>query len=188
MMVADEQRYRLGRRESTEARLTLLPVACSAEEELKALAEDLAPAGIDTALAQCHDIDPAAYTKSRLQYRAEALLEQACQAVAGRVLVITDADLYAPGLNFVFGMADRPGRAAVVSLHRLRLEADAALLRERLLKEALHEIGHMFGLAHCFDPHCVMSFSDSLSDADHKSHRFCRACQAKFTTRLRERP
>jgi archaemetzincin len=81
----------------------------------------------------------------------------------------------------VFGSAG--GRAAVVSIRRLRSGADAALLEQRLLKEAWHELGHTFGLGHCEDPHCVMSFSNSLADTDRKSSQFCNACQAKLNRR-----
>jgi archaemetzincin len=164
--------------------LVLLPVGCASREELEFLARELSTSGIKTRIAPSQKLDSAAYTPSRGQYRAAMLLDQARRAVGGRVLAVTDADLYIPDLNFVFGVADLPGRAAVVSLHRLRVGAGAALLRERLLKEALHEIGHTFGLPHCFDTQCVMSFSNSLSNADRKSRRFCPSCREKLTNRI----
>jgi archaemetzincin len=37
-----------------------------------------------------------------------------------RVLRLVDLDLYVPDLNFVFGLADPPGRRAVIALPRLR--------------------------------------------------------------------
>jgi len=183
--MALDERHRLHRQsEPAEPELILLPVTCASGEELKLLAHDLSLSGIKTTIAQTQNIDPAAYAPSRGQYRGDMLLDQARRTISGRVLAVTDADLYVPDLNFIFGMADLPGRAAVVSLHRLRLGAGTALLRERLLKEALHEIGHTFGLAHCFDKQCVMSFSNSLSDADRKTRRFCSACQEKLTIRV----
>lgn len=68
-----------------------------------------------------------------------------------RVLGIVDADLYASDLNFVFGEADPKEGVAVISLTRLRPEfygllPDEALFHERLLKEAVHELGHTYGL------------------------------------------
>jgi archaemetzincin len=180
MTLAETYRLR-SRSDPAEPRLVLLPVSCASGEELESLAHDLSRSGIKTTTAPNQNLDPTACTPSRGQYRADMLLDQAHRTVGGRVLAVTDADLYVQDLNFVFGMADLPGRAAVVSLHRLRLGADAALLRERLLKEALHEIGHTFGLPHCSDMRCVMSFSNSLSDADRKSRRFCPSCQKKLT-------
>ena len=65
-------------------------------------------------------------------------------------------DLYVPVLTFVFGEAQLEGNCAVVSTARLHEEfygmpASDDLLGERLLKEAVHELGHTFGLRHCAD-------------------------------------
>jgi hypothetical protein len=95
--------------EPAKPELILLPVTCASGEELKLLAHDLSLSGIKTTIAQNQNIDPAAYTASRGQYRGDMLLDQARQTVGGRVLVVTDADLYVPDPNFIFGMADPSG-------------------------------------------------------------------------------
>jgi len=89
------------------------------------------------------------------------------------LLLVVDRDLYAAGLNYVFGLAWRG--VAVVSSHRLRqefygLEPDRKLFVERLMKEAVHEVGHLHGLAHCGNRRCVMSFSNWIGDTDYKSY------------------
>jgi archaemetzincin len=96
-------------------------------------------------------------------------------------LGIIDADLYVPGLNFVFGEADLMGCCALISLTRLRQEfyslpADSGLFFQRVAKEAVHEIGHTLGLNHCPDVRCVMHFSNSLEDTDIKSSYLCANC------------
>jgi archaemetzincin len=159
----------------------LVPIACPDQGQLAALARNLARAGIAVATAPDQSIDPARYSAPRNQYRADGLLAQARRAAADRVLAITEVDLYMPGLNFVFGVAG--GQAAVVSLQRLRAGADTGLLEERLLKEALLKIGHTFGLGHCPQPRCVMSFSNSLAEADRKTAQFCNACQGELNAR-----
>ena len=95
---------------------------------------------------------------------------------------IADVDLYVPSLNFVFGEASPRTGVCVISIVRLRQEfyrlpSEEELLRERTVKEAVHEIGHLVGLAHCPDPKCVMHFSNSLPDTDEKSTDFCRLCR-----------
>ncbi len=97
-------------------------------------------------------------------------------------LGILDVDIYADGLNFIFGEADSINSIAIISLKRLEegfygKKENSALLRIRALKEAVHEIGHLFGLRHCKNPLCVMFFSNSLDDTDRKLHNFCNSCK-----------
>jgi predicted Zn-dependent protease len=66
-----------------------------------------------------------------------------------------------------------PGPNAVISIARLK----GALLEERTIKEAVHELGHVFLLRHCPTPECVMHFSNSLQDTDYKSKEFCPECR-----------
>ena len=86
---------------------------------------------------------------------------------------LADADCYAPGLNFVFGQATLGGQEACVARLRLRpsfygLPENLPLFRRRVLKEAVRELGHTWGLGHCSDGQCVMVFSNTLQDTDAK--------------------
>ncbi|MFN8009739.1 MAG: Zn-dependent protease, partial [Terriglobia bacterium] len=53
---------------------------------------------------------------------------------------------------------------------------DMEKLYDRCEKEAVHELGHTFGLVHCSDYSCVMSHSNSVDQIDLKSNRFCPTC------------
>jgi len=125
-----------------------------------------------------------AYNPVRGQYHSTEILKRLLQgspSESWRILGVTDADLYIPILTFVFGEAQLGDAGALVSTHRLHPEfygmpKDPALLRERLLKEALHELGHTFGLRHCPDYLCVMSASHSVERIDLKQADFCPAC------------
>ncbi len=101
----------------------------------------------------------------------------------GKVLGITDVDLFIPILTFVFGEAQLGGAAAVVSTARLTdpaALADPRVVYERLVKEAVHELGHAFGLLHCAIPGCVMGRSPSLREVDLKYGRPCAECQTRL--------
>jgi archaemetzincin len=127
-----------------------------------------------------------AFERSRGQYRAalflKALLDDPQEDPAERVLGITNVDLFTPVLTYVFGEAQLGGRAAVVSCHRLRSEvyglpANQQLLVERLHKEAVHELGHTFGLLHCPNIGCVMRASSYAEEIELKSAAFCEWCR-----------
>lgn len=125
-----------------------------------------------------------AYNKRRNQYLSTAILMEISKKKEFRefekVLGVADCDLYVPELNFVFGEAS--SRIALISLIRLRQEfyglpPDPILFQRRVLTEAVHELGHTFGLGHCPHPHCVMYFSNTLIDTDRKGPKFCSTCR-----------
>ena len=98
------------------------------------------------------------------------------------LLGVADVDLYVPSLNFVFGEADQANGVAVISIARLRpsfygLQGEDGLILKRAGKEAVHELGHVFGWGHCVHPKCVMFFSNILTDTDLKDDRFCSECR-----------
>ena len=102
----------------------------------------------------------------------------------GRVLALTDVDLFIPVLTFVYGEAQLGGQAAVVSTTRLSAEpgspAGGDLLARRVLKECVHEMGHTFGLLHCDTPGCVMTRSVNLIEVDAKRVTLCSDCDARY--------
>jgi archaemetzincin len=57
---------------------------------------------------------------------------------------------------------------------------DEALLRRRLLVEALHELGHVGGLDHCGEPSCAMAEAATVEDVDRKEPAFCGSCADAF--------
>ena len=102
----------------------------------------------------------------------------------GRMLALTDADLFIPVLTFVYGEAQLGGAAAVVSTARLALDAtgtrEAATFTDRVVKECVHELGHTYGLLHCDTPRCVMTRSVNLLEVDAKRVALCEPCEARY--------
>ena len=128
-----------------------------------------------------------AFNKKRNQYLStmilNTLMNEKEYTPFEKILGIVDHDLYVPELNFVFGEASQ--RVAVISLTRLRQEfynlpQDQPLFHKRALTEAVHELGHTYGLGHCGNPLCVMFFSNSLIDTDRKGSEFCLKCKSNL--------
>jgi archaemetzincin len=142
-------------------------------------------------------LDPeAAFHAERQQYHSSEILA-AMQPFntddSWRVLGVTAVDLYIPILTFVFGEAQIGGPCAVVSSYRLRQEfygvpANPEMLRERLLKEAVHEIGHTLELAHCHDYRCAMAASHAVEWIDIKEAWLCPQCRARAAGAMEAAP
>jgi archaemetzincin len=138
------------------------------------------------------EIDPIlAYHAERQQFHSSEILH-AMQAIARpkdcHVLGVTSVDLYIPILKYVFGEAQLGGPCAIVSLHRLRqefygLEANGELLRARLLKECIHELGHTLDLRHCQDYRCAMASAHAVEWIDLREAALCESCQAQADSR-----
>ncbi|SRR6266576_143025 len=157
---------------------------------------ELAPALAEIFQVPCElmrrPLDPEfAYHRERDQYHSSEILQAMQKHVGGdswRVLGVADVDLYIPILTFVFGEAQMGGPCGLVSAYRLRQECyglptDREVLRQRLLKEAVHEIGHTLDLTHCDDYQCAMAPSHAVEWIDLKESTLCGACRAQVFVR-----
>lgn len=129
-----------------------------------------------------------AYNPLRKQYISPRLLtrlRRMKKSPGDKILGIVDVDLYSPGFDFVFGEAEIATGVGTLSLYRLKpkhydIRPNTKLFQKRAVKEAVHELGHLFQLGHCTNPGCAMSFSTSLSAVDKKGETFCSKCQAEL--------
>ena len=159
----------------------------------RALLDAVRPALAREFRTDCHHealhIDPrAAYHSERDQYHSTELLQTLVHANgSGSIFLgITEVDLFIPILTFVFGEAQLGGSVAVISYHRLQQEFyglpfDDRLLHERIVKEAIHEVGHVAGLTHCHDYDCVMAASHAVEWLDLKGATLCNDCRAMLS-------
>ncbi len=149
--------------------------------------------GMEIQLLDPTTIPEEAKNESRRQIEATQVMRGVLPELpAGkqRAVVLLDEDLFIPMLTFVFGLAQVGGRVALVSLARLRQEyyglpANPDVVRTRLVKEVLHELGHTFGLVHCPDVRCVMSVANTVQHVDQKSSEFCGGCRSVLDDALR---
>jgi predicted Zn-dependent protease len=108
-------------------------------------------------------------------------------SAADAAIFVTDVDLYTPATDGVLGEIDRPRRAALVSVRRLReafyrRKADPAKQRSRLVKEILRAIGRLRTPQECRDPACVLAPDVTISDLDRKDERYCSPCWKRIST------
>lgn len=119
-------------------------------------------------------------------------------------LALFDRDLFIGSLDYAFGLASPFPKISVISILRLhphfqkdyftgglkkrkagrfplfvrRLGSqEKALYYDRILKEAIHGIGHTMGLTHCSQKDCIMHPSDTINFIDSKETGFCKSCR-----------
>jgi len=161
--------------------LEILPIGCVEDEWLRYLRDRLAEFFGEVVVSPPVEV-PLRFN-SRGQVLADHLLDTLASrpTAAERVLAVIDRDITVAGVDYIFGLAALGGRWAVISPFRLRdarhgREWERELFLERLLKEALHELGHTLGMVHCENSECNMKFSSTVDEIDRKSLLFCESC------------
>jgi archaemetzincin len=165
----------------------VVPLGDIGDAYLEAIAESIEENfGLPVRIAPNQGIPSYALDVARQQYNSNLILQKLLHQAAPdglKILGVTNVDLFNPIFSYVFGEAQFKGKGAVISSYRLMGNPDNDVrqgcppLISRLEKEAIHELGHTFGLKHCPDPDCVMQYSVGLECADRKFSFFCPACR-----------
>jgi len=120
---------------------------------------------------------------NRNQYHSTAILDRLAANLPPqvvRVLAIAQVDLFIPILTHVYGEAQLGGAACIVSTFRLNEGRSGINISQkyidRIVKEAIHELGHTFNLRHCPEQTCIMHYCRNEEDVDRKSDQLCRYC------------
>lgn len=134
-----------------------------------------------------------AFSEERSQYHSTIILdalEKHAPEHSVKVIAVTKEDLFIPILTHVYGEAQLGGKACIISIARLiqGLEFDIVTKGcKRIVKEAIHELGHTFDLRHCEDEMCIMHYCRRIEDVDQKSSQFCRYCNIFLADNIKTR-
>jgi len=143
--------------------------------------------GLTTDILPHRPLFAEAFVEARRQYDAVRLVGRLAEGIegAGPCLGLTASDIGTPILTYVFGESQLGGRVALVSTYRLTgLGPDTTL--ERLVKVSMHEMGHVLGLGHCFEPVCLMRSPRNIEQIDEAPSAFCDTCRYEITRRVRQ--
>jgi predicted Zn-dependent protease len=110
-----------------------------------------------------------------------------------KILYLTSADLaHQPGPLGeppAWGFAQQGGERAVVSTKRMPArgvtEASIEAFRKRLAREAIHFVGHLWELHHCYDGRCAMHPSWSPNLPASPEPDLCNFCREKSERKIR---
>jgi archaemetzincin len=172
---------------SRPSTIYLIPMGDVSSEHLGIMAESITEQfGLQVKVTANQGPPHYALDEARQQCNSNLILKkmvETCPPDALKALGVTHLDLFSPIFAYVFGEAQFRGRCTVISSFRLdnhehhHAVVGCPPLINRLEKEAIHELGHTFGLRHCTDADCVMHYSSGLACADRKFAYLCPTCR-----------
>ena len=157
--------------------LVLQPFGYVEERVIRELQKGLKPYFKDIIVNDELPIPDEAWDSYRKQFLVDDFMRMLRDVKGEKILGIVDRDLYTPDLNFIFGKARIHGNSCIIALDRLRYSATKKMFLQRVVKTAIHELGHTWGLRHCGNKMCAMHFSDKITDTDLKQSHYCRKCK-----------
>ena len=119
----------------------------------------------------------------------QLLIDKRIEEKLGMIMALTDLPIYSStevNILFLFGETHLKHRTSIVSTLKLKesfyyRENDQNLFFQRIIKETIHEIGHIIlDSEHCKENSCVMKFSETIEEIDEKSYNLCSICKGKL--------
>ena len=184
----------------------LLPLGAISDEMVEKTAEGLrshVPA-IVVVVEPRAQLAPGTEATIRGRYRADGILDwmQGVALAPGKWMGVTDVDIVAKkekNENWgVLGLGTIDGRCSVLSTFRMKRQwenggAPEPLVRERLWKTAVHELGHTLGLSHCPVKGCIMEDAHGTVKTRDSETALCPDCARRLrppgnTTHAGRRP
>jgi len=166
--------------------LDLIPYAVVDSTAAEIVAANIqAIIGLNTQIHAVRSKPEYAFIPTRNQFDASKIIKALSEEPEGAPfkLGLMQDDLCLPILTYVYGESQLGGRSAVISLCRLS-DGKPAMIYNRLAKIAVHEVGHLLGLQHCWEIDCLMRFSKQLDQLDRLPLHFCTTCEYEISRRL----
>jgi len=143
--------------------------------------------GYKTIVLSSHQLPAFAFYTPRNRYKADSLLvflNNICPDSINYIMGCTSKDISTSTSMYedwgIFGLSECPGRTCVISSFRVKPSArDENHFRERMIKIALHELGHMFGINHCINSsQCLMEDAcGTIRSVDREKKALCSSCR-----------
>jgi archaemetzincin len=171
----------------------LVPIGVVPQEMLDQVVKGLREhAPVDPVLEQAQDFPASARSPDKNRYRAAALLDWLANLPidkTGKIMGITESDIFHPKGNIprwgILGLGSLDGRCSVLSTWRMKRKwenggAPDWLVRERLWKTAIHELGHTLGLEHCPTVGCIMEDGHGTVKTTDREKELCPECAGRY--------